>query len=327
MSNGKLIVPKKTMLFILNAIFDMGVSKNLTKEELVKEYKNIYLEKNYEDIIMMLPYDAYIIIEELTNYIKENENIEAFCKKHVTEKISFLFECMIIEVRKENNKYLYNVNKEILNSLLGLFTDEYKETAKKYDKLEKIVLGILYSYGAIESKAFKNLIFKYMNEIFSDKFLKELFFKRLSLNTMVLEYPVKWQDKTKEIYFTYLSNEKMISKVVTKQKSMGLKYKKFTLEEILNREEYYFDDRTKELYDIMKDCLPKQYASLDAFKTMIKLKELGDNDIIPEVSLLCDFKNEFEMERFHCVSEKWHDNYPEYGLCGYSLNEFIKCCT
>lgn len=69
-------------------------------------------------------------------------------------------------------------------------------------------------------------------------------------------YEIRWTN-TNEIqnFITYLNEEYLpinIGEIAEEQKVRGMKYKQFSKQELLKREEYLYDDRAKKFYKFIK---------------------------------------------------------------------------
>ena len=93
---GKINISKDTMLFVLNDIFEQGISQNTTKENILKMIPEIYSEENLPDLIKMLPYDSYLTLEKLFKYLKRSNDINKFTRQVDYKGIHYLEEAMII---------------------------------------------------------------------------------------------------------------------------------------------------------------------------------------------------------------------------------------
>ena len=90
--------------------------------------------------------------------------------------------------------------------------------------------------------------------------------------------------------------------------------------EILKREEYLWDERTQTLYNYVKSKNNDIYEW--KFKNLIKKNELG-MDILGEMSNICMFEDDFELQKFLDLFMDWYNNSPQYMLGGYTPIEFI----
>lgn len=214
----------------------------------------IYENSDAKEIIKLLPYNTYMALEDLIEYVKTNDDIKKFFYDSEYQDVRYLEEAMIIVMRANNMDYKYSLNPDVTDKLEILFSSENRELAKRYGRIDKLTKGMLYSYGVVEFEFLRTQICKYMNEIISAEELEEIYFKRLNLNLDVNYYNVKWTNTNQvQQFVTYLDEEEEeVRYIVGEQKSRGLKYKNFKEQEILNRKEYLWDKSTKKLYEYVK---------------------------------------------------------------------------
>lgn len=322
---GKITVPKDTMLHVVNNIFHKNVKESTTKENILKVIPEIYTEENLVELIKMLPYEAYLALEELIEFLKTSEDIETYFNKSKYTDVYYLKEAMIIVMRIKHLEYNYSLNPGVIQKLTSLFNEKNRKIAQRYGKIEKLTKGMLYSYGVVEFDFLRKQLCKYMGEIISEKELHDIFFTKLNLNLFVNYYDIRWTN-TNEIqsFVTYLDEEEIdVGDIATEQKSRGLQYKEFNEKEILNREEYLWNNENQRFYEFIKSKNDSIWEF--QFKRLLKNNELGEN-ILREISNMCKFKDEIELKDFIELFTQWYNNSPQYILGGYSPNEFkIKC--
>ena len=78
---GRINVSKDAMLFIVNTVLEKGVKQNTTKENILKMIPEIYEKAEAKEIIKLLPYRTYQLLEDLMEYVKTNNDIEKFFYK------------------------------------------------------------------------------------------------------------------------------------------------------------------------------------------------------------------------------------------------------
>jgi len=291
--NGRINVSKDTMLFVTNYIFGKNIKANTTKEDILKMMPDIYKEADDKKIIEMLPYKAYKELEELIEYLKTNDDIESFYFAEKRSCTHYLEETMIIVMRLKNNVYNYSINPGVMENLEKIFSKENKKIAKRYGDIEKLIIGMLYSYGVVDFEFFKKQLCKYMNEKISEEELSTLFVKRLNLNILVKYCNIKWTNINQTQFFvTYLDEDEIpidIGEIAEEQKRRNMRYKEFTKEEILNRKEYLWDNKTQKLYKFLKPRC--DYLFELTFERMLKRNELGI-DILKYIADIAKFDNE-----------------------------------
>lgn len=321
--NGRINVPKDTMLFVVNSVFNQEIKESTTKENILKLMPDIYGNADDEEIIKMLPYRAYKDLERLIEYVKTSDDIKSFFYKREHPDIRFLEEAMIIVMRAKHNSYNYTLNPGVIEKLKRLFSDENKKIAERYGNIEKLTVGMLYEYGIVDFDFLRKQLCKYMNEIITEKELREIYFTRLNLNTFVNDYDIRWTNTNEVQYFiTYLNEEYLpidIGEIAEEQKARKMKYKQFSKQEILQREEYYCNEKAQKLYEFLKSKNNNIFEW--GFKKLVKKNELGIN-ILGELSNMCMFDNDIELEKFMHLFIDWYNNSPQYMLGGYSPIEF-----
>ena len=321
--NGRINVSKDTMLFVVNSIFENDIKESTTKDDILKMMPDIYEKADDETIIEMLPYRAYKELERLIDYIKTSDDIKNFFYKSEYSGIKYLEEAMIIVMRVKYHNYNYTLNQGVIEKLNGLFSKENRKIAQRYGKIENLTIGMLYSYGIVDFDFLRKQLSKYMNEIITEKELRDIYFTRLNLNTFVNDYNIRWTN-TNEIqsFVTYLDEEETpidIGQIAEEQKARKMKYKQFSHQELLKREEYLFDERAKKLYKFLKSKNDNIYEW--TFRRVLKNNELGI-DILGELSNLCMFEDDLELKKFMNLFTDWYNNSPQYMLGGYSPIEF-----
>ena len=321
--NGRINVSKDTMLFVVNSVFNKDIKESTTKEEILKMMPDIYKEADEEKIIEMLPYRAYKDLERLIEYTKTSDDIKTFFYKREHPDIRFLEEAMIIVMRAKYSDYNYSLNPGVIEKLKRLFSRENKVIAKRYGEIENLTVGMLYTYGIVDFEFLRKQLYKYMNEIITETELRDIYFTRLNLNTFINDYNIRWTN-TNEIqpFVTYLDEEKVpidIGRIAEEQKARKMKYKQFSKQELLKREEYLYDERAKKLYKFLKSKNDNIYEW--TFKRLLKNNELGI-DILGDLSNMCMFEDDIELKKFMDLFTDWYNNSPQYMLGGYSPIEF-----
>ena len=321
--NGKINVSKDSMLFVVNSVFNQGIKESTTKENILKLMPDIYENADDEEIIKMLPYRAYKDLERLIEYVKTSDDIKSFFYKREHPDIRFLEEAMIIVMRAKYHDYNYSINPGVIEKLTRLFSEENKKIAERYGDIENLTVGMLYEYGIVDFDFLRKQLCKYMNEIITEKELRDIYFIRLNLNTFVNDYDIRWTN-TNEIqpFVTYLDEEEVpidIGQIAEEQKARKMKYKQFSKQELLKREEYLYDERAKKLYKFLKSKNDNIYEW--TFKRLLKNNELGI-DVLGDLSNMCMFEDDIELKKFMELFTDWYNNSPQYILGGYSPIEF-----
>ena len=251
------------------------------------------------------------------------DDIKTFFYKREHPDIRFLEEAMIIVMRVKYHDYNYTLNPGVIEKLTGLFSKENREIAQRYGQIENLTRGMLYSYGIVDFEFLRKQLCKYMNEIITETELRDIYFTRLNLNTFVNDYNIRWTN-TNEIqpFVTYLDEEEVfidIGQIAEEQKARKMRYKQFSKQELLKREEYLYDERAKKLYKFLKSKNDNIYEW--TFRRLLKNNELGI-DILGELSNMCVFEDDLKLEKFMKLFTDWYNNSPQYMLGGYSPIEF-----
>ena len=335
---GRIMVLKDTMLFVTNYLFDKQIKETTSKENILKMVPEIYKEADAEDIIKMLPYDSYLALEKLIKYVKENK----ITNEDITDKIfeledkygyevNKLEEAMIVVLRVTKDSHRYYINQGTIESVEKIFTAENKKIAERYGKLEKIIYGILNTYGVVEDEFYRTTICTCMEEILTNEFIEDFSWSRLNLN-MIIDYRKVGLPDDKILYFTsgveYDEYEEKnletntINDIIKEQLDRDLEYKKFSKDEFIeNAEEKlnqidlrflkYLKKFNKNIYDFQILELKKGIKRDSNPKILAKILELVDPD------------TDEEYDKFLLEFMIWYNNIPRYILCGYSPAEMI----
>lgn len=322
---GRINTTKDTMIFVVNNVFEKGIKESTTKENILKMMPEIYENADEEEIIKLLPYKSYKALEELIKYIKTENDIKKFFYESEYTGVKYLEEAMIIIMRVKHLEYNYSLNPGVIEKLTKIYTKESAKIAERYEKIERLTMGILYTYGVVDFDFLREQICKCMNETITEEELEDLYFKRLNLNIDVDYYDIKWTNTNQtQSFVTYLNeewDEIDVGDIASEQKGRGLKYKIFKESELLKREEYLWNDDAQKLFEFMKSTNDDIYQL--TIERIMKKSELGEN-ILNKLIEKCRFKDDNEVERFMQLYMKWYNNNPQYPLCGYSPNELVK---
>ena len=99
---GRINVSKDAMLFVVNTIFENGIKESTTKENILKMMPEIYEKADSKEIIKLLPYKTYTVLEDLIEYIKTSDDINEFCFNKDYLDVRYLEKSMIIFMRAKN---------------------------------------------------------------------------------------------------------------------------------------------------------------------------------------------------------------------------------
>lgn len=317
----RITTTKDTMLHILNSIFDQEVKQSTTKENMLKLLPELYKGENLKELIKVISYEAYQGLEKTLKYVEDGLSVEEAVKKsgYIGNDLE---EAMIIILRMSGIEceHALTVNPK---QLAPMFSNENKKLAQKYDKIEKLIKGLMYSYGVIEIATLRKMICKYMSEIMPEEEIYKFIFKRLDLNLLIDYHYIHWDNTgEEECYISYLDQEKVdIAGIAAEQKGRGLIYKKLKENQVLERDLCYWDDVTEEFYKYLKN----KNKSIDKkeFAIYAKVNEIGI-DVVDPIMNMVDLSSKNEVYEFKEQFLKWFKNSPQYGLGGYTPNEMLK---
>lgn len=318
--NGRINIFKDDMLFVVNEVFEQNVKNSISKENILKLMPKVYENAVDREILKFLLYETYLQLEKMMEYIKTNDNINNFLKAIDFREVRNLEYAMIVVSREKYGKYEYSLNPGVLEQLKRLYTKKNRKIAEKYGAMETLIMGMLYSYGVVEYNFYKNKISEFIGKNIKNGEIDDICYKRLNLNPLVITFSIEWTNSHKvESFITYL-NEELAEDIAVEQKSRGLKYKEFSKQQILNRQEIYWDENTQEFYDYMK----KHYNYHWQLKNIFKDNEIGENITSKLLEKSDLFDNDIEMEKFMNKYIKWYNNSPQYPLGGYTPNEMAE---
>lgn len=317
----KITTTKETMLHILNSILNQEVKQSTTKENMLKLLPELYKGENLKELIKVISYEAYQGLEKILKYVEDGLSVEEAVKKSGYIG-NHLEEAMIVILRMSGieEDYSLSVNPK---QLAPMFSDENKRLAQKYDKIEKLVKGLIYSYGVIEIATLRKMICKYMNEIMPEEEIYKFIFKRLDLNLLLDYHNIHWENTgEEECYISYLNPEEIdVAGIAAEQKGRGLQYKKLKENEVLQRTLCHWDGITEEFYKYIKS--KNEQLEKEDFKVFVKINELGI-DVVDDLMSRVNFNSRIEAEEFKDKFLKWYKNSPQYALGGYTPNEMLK---
>ena len=290
----------------------------------------IYAKANLIDIIKMLPYDSYILLEKIKNRVeektKENQiiDINEIVEKNSYIDLKYLCDAMIIVMRTNKYNRRYFINNKVLKAVDKIYLDKNKKLAEKYGKIEKIIIGILNTYGTIEENEYKKLIDLALCKNIKNSLLEELEWKRLNLKNVVSLQPIKWQSGEKEKYKTKWNleyDEKIIINTIREQKNRNLDYKEYSAEEYIDKVDQRFTKTDLEFIKYLE-----KYKEINKYSFIHTKKEIesGGNEVFQ--NNIQKFINYFELapenaNEFLEYYMNWYNNTPQFALCGYSPKE------
>jgi len=315
---GKINVSKDTMLFVVNDVFKKEIQENVKKEEILAMVPSLY-EENLLQFIKMLPDEGYKALEKLLELLKRNNNLEE-CLNEISyhRGIYHLQEAMILVMRVKDKEYTSSINPGVLEKVESIFEEKNRKIAERYAEIEKLTIGMLYTYGVVDMEFLTEAISKYTNERITQEELEDIYETRLNLNVFVNFRTIRYEN-TQQLYITYLDElEADIENIVWERKRRALPYKEYTKEAILSRQECAIDDRMKKLYQFIIASNKKAWQY--GFFSLLKRNELGEEIGRPLLEM-CRIAEDTEIAEFERLYEDWRQNSPQYTLGGFSPNE------
>ena len=334
---GRIDILKDEMLFALVEILEQDVKMTIKKEEILKMLPKVYNDLSVEKIIKILPYDSYLALEEIIKYVKDNSNTEDVTKKIISfydkkdKGVKYLIDLMIVVLRVKKGKHTYYVDLEVLKALEKIYTDENRKKVEEYEKLEKIILGILYTYGVVENKYFLKTISRCMGKIIPENEILKFVFTRINLSKIVKYEYLEWENNTVDEFITYLSSNNTfdngfepsrndVINIAVEQKIRGLNYKKYTKDEYIAQAKSILGKREKDFLEYIN-----QYEIIPNFIfELILVKIKSAVDVNEWFMPILEEMEKDKVSEFLDKYKKFYNNLPSYVLCGYSPNEYSK---
>ena len=169
---GKIAVSKDTMLFILNEVLENDIKKSTTKENILKMVPEIYEKTEASELIKIFPYETYLLLEGLIEYVKKSDDILGFDSKcrelRKVEELKHLYDMMILVLNQKGAETTWHVNGNVLEKLERLFSVDNRKIAARYWRMERLTMGMLYSYGVVDFDFLRKQLSRYIGEIISE---------------------------------------------------------------------------------------------------------------------------------------------------------------
>lgn len=325
MTNKKIKIDhpsKETMLFITNTIFNYDFSNNLPKKKLLDKIKDIYQdEENILHLIDVLSYDSYKKLETIYNDYKNGlDIIESFNNNYSNELIDLMF--FYVEEIKYNDKQFeinYVYNDRTFNKLDILFKEENKQKASESHLFERVVKGLLNTYGVIKLDYFITFINNYLNKEYSDTLIFNLIYDKLVLNQLVERFTINWKNINEvEEYVSFMEYNDDLALIAESQKQMNFEYNIHDLDYILEKENDDIDDSSKLMIFELKKYNKK--IKDDELNQFVKDTLLGSEKAIGQLEKIMKNVKEKDMNTVLQLLTNWHNDLEIYPLCGYSPN-------
>ena len=319
----KIDIPiKDTMLFISNSILDLKLPSKTSKSKIFSKVTECYLDKkDLRFLIDVLSHDAYKKLKNIYNDFMDGLNVIESFERNKTDE---LFECLLIileEVKYSDNSFdvLYTFNQEVFKKLNTLFDEEGQKLAEESYKLERLVKGLLNTYGIIKKEYFLSFINNFLKKNYTYDELIDKLYSKLVLNTFIERFTINWSNLNESDEFvSKIPYSQNLDSVIESQKQLDFDYNIHDLE-------YYYDkDKLNYLeefnYDVkrLKTLIPKisDEKINNFFKDVITgIKSPSD--------ILNDLLNDSEAKDIDELIDyltKLHNDLEAYPLCGHSPN-------
>lgn len=319
-------ISKGRMLEIANILSRGEVKDWRWQKNIIRLMAKLYESAEDELIIKMLPYEVYLCLKQLceqTNkvqegdiYILNNEELDLFpLIKHP----------MIVEERRcspdgpDSYAKFHTIQVSLFHRLERLITPEYEELSKKYDELGKVMRGVFYTYGVIEYNFFFNLVQLYYCEEMDEEEMESFFNSRIDFfdDKVIIE-----DQGFKFIVYSERILKTCYSRIIKDQLAMGLNYKLFEIQKILNRTVSGAIDEYRDFVMIANECMRHNLPSI-RIPCLLGDSARGE-DVLEEFFKYSHFNNEHELEQFIDLLKKAEYTASKYELCGYSNKELVE---
>lgn len=319
----KIDIPNKdTMIFISNSILDLKIPTSMSKSKIYSKVVEAYKSKSdLRFLIDVLSFDAYKKLENIYNDFLDGLDL---VKSFEDNKTDELFDCLLIileEIKYSDNSFdvLYTYNAEVFKKIGTLFDEEGKRLALESYKLERLVKGLLNTYGIIKKEYFLSFINNFLKKNYTFDELMDKLYSKLVLNTLIERFSINWSNLNEtDEFISKIPYSQSLDGVIESQKQLDFDYNIHDLE-------YYYDkDKLNYLeefnYDVkrLKDLIPK-----------ISDEKINNffNDVITGMKspsdILNDLLNDSEAKDIDELIDyltKLHNNLEAYPLCGHSPN-------
>ncbi|MBP5446328.1 MAG: hypothetical protein J6Y28_09175 [Acholeplasmatales bacterium] len=313
---------KETMLFVTNTLFNFEYSKNLSKKKLLDKAKEIYQdEENVLKLVNVLSNDAYLKLELIYKDFKDGKNVElSFNRNHTNELIDLMF-FYVEEIKYTDNsfdiKYVYN--ESTFNKLDILFSESSKEKVMESNLFEKVVKGLLNTYGVIRLDYFVTFINNYLDKNYNETQIFNLIYDKLVLNQLVERFTINWKNINEvEEYVSFMEYNDDLALIAESQKQLNFEYNIHDLDYILDKSETVIDEESLSMILEIKKYNKK--IKDDEMHNFVKDTLLGSEKAIKKLEHIMKNVKESDMNKVLQILTNWHNDLEIYPLCGYSPN-------
>ncbi len=317
----KIEVPTKdTMLFICNSIFHLDYKATMPKSKIVAKMLDAYKTKvDLRKLIEVLSFDAYKKLEAIYNTHKKNGDvIDSFLTNFSDE----LYDVMLItfeEVIYENDEkeFIYNYDRELFDKLDVLFDDLGKELANNEYTFERVIKGLLNTYGIMKKEYFVTFVNDYLDSNYTFDELLDRIYSKLVLNPFVDRFTINWKNiGESDEFVSKIPYSEKLGNVAESQKQLSFDYNFHEIDYILDN--YYIDygkKYSKEIDDIkrLNNSLDKDVI-INFIKEVVEGIKSADEIIRP----ILEGVDEENMDELINYLTNLHNSLELYPLCGYS---------
>lgn len=187
------------------------------------------------------------------------------------------------------------------------------------DELGKVMRGVFYTYGVIEYNFFFNLVQLYYCEEMDEEEMESFFNSRIDFfdDKVIIE-----DQGFKFIVYSERILKTCYSRIIKDQLAMGLNYKLFEIQKILNRTVSGAIDEYRDFVMIANECMRHNLPSI-RIPCLLGDSARGE-DVLEEFFKYSHFNNEHELEQFIDLLKKAEYTASKYELCGYSNKELVE---
>lgn len=316
------IPSKDTMLFISNAILELNINPSISKSKIIEKIDNTYLkDDNIYKLINLLSYDAYKRLENIYNaFVDEKNVIDAFNNNFSVELIDVcIFREVDITYVNGEKDFEYTYNDLVFKKLDKLFNEDGKKLMEEEYLFERVIKGILNTYGIIKKEYFVTFVNDYLNKDYDYDTLIDKVYTKLILNTMVERFTINWKNiNESDDFISKIPYTDELGNLAESQKQLNFDYNYHDLDYILKKANMDIEEDYKDIIDNISNLnktldkktivnfIDEVITGVKSATDIIKPVVTGtDSDMVEDlIDYLTYIHNELEL----------------YPLCGYSPN-------
>ena len=319
----KLELPvKDTMLFISNSILDINVSSNTPKTKMFDKISNAFSNKeNILRLISLLSYDAYMKLEKIyTSYINNESVIKSFKENYSDELVdSCLFVLEEIKYSDGSFESLYKYSESVFDNLKYVFSSEGKAIAEKEYLFERVIKGILNTYGIIKKEYFVTFVNDYLDTDYNYDTLLDKIYSKLILNTFVERFTINWKNiNESDDFISKIAYSEELGSLAESQKQLNFDYNYHDLDYILKKAETPLDVEHKDIIDNIHNLNPN--IDKKVIVNFIDEVIMGIKNATDIIKPIIENADEEKVEDLIDYLAYAHNELELYVLCGYSPN-------